>query len=350
MASDHKSTTADRDGSKPVGASQQPPGSKESRRLQDLVNRRVNATFQDTSGQDDLEEFLGTPSSQAKQPAVTKVIPMTVSEVSPPPQPSAQPAASAVSADNIQNIPIDHILPNPYQPRQQLNEAADLELADSVKESGLLQPVIVRALPDGRYELVAGERRWRACRQAGKTSIQAIVRPTNNQQAAVNALVENLQREDLSPLDLARAFDRMLKTFKLEHQELSILLGVTVSKIRHAVRVLALPTEILEEVLSASSGLGLHHAEELLAIRDNPVRLKVIVKKLLEEKWSVERLRSEIQRKIRVNRGYQPVKFEDRGDKGFHLTIRLQSNRPQDFPEIKSRLQDALAKLDGFSG
>ena len=76
MASDHKSTTADRDGSKPVGASQQPPGSKESRRLQDLVNRRVNATFQDTSGQDDLEEFLGTPSSQAKQPGVTKVIPI----------------------------------------------------------------------------------------------------------------------------------------------------------------------------------------------------------------------------------------------------------------------------------
>ena len=163
----------------------------------------------------------------------------------------------------------------------------------------------------------------------------------------MNALVENLQREDLSPLDLARAFDRMLKTFKLEHQELSTLLGVTVSKIRHAVRVLALPTEILEEVLGASSGLGLHHAEELLAIRDNPVRLKVIVKKLK----AIQNLGAiKIQRKTRVNRGYQPVKFEDRGDKGFHLTIRLQSNRPQDFPEIKSRLQDALAKLDGFCG
>ncbi|NOT95254.1 MAG: ParB/RepB/Spo0J family partition protein, partial [Nitrospira sp.] len=297
MASDHKSTTSDRDRSKPVGASQQPQGSKESRRLQDLVNRRVDATFQDDGGQNDLGEFLATPSPQAKQPPVTKVIPMTVSEASPAPQPSPQLATSAVGADNIQDILIDHILPSPYQPRQQLNEAADLELADSVKESGLLQPVIVRALPDGRYELVAGERRWRACRQAGKTSIQAIVRPTNDQQAAVNALVENLQREDLSPLDLARAFDRMLKTFKLEHQELSTLLGVTVSKIRHAVRVLALPTEILEEVLGASSGLGLHHAEELLAIRDNPVRLKVIVKKLLEEKWSVERLRGEIQRK-----------------------------------------------------
>lgn len=340
MGSDHKASVSESGRAKPASA---PQGSKESRRLQDLVNRRVEATFQEGGGQADLDEFLPTSSHSPKQPVVTKVIPVAATE-------NVQVTASPLQSElgNIQDINIDQIFPSPFQPRQQMNEAADLELADSVKESGLLQPVIVRALPDGRYELVAGERRWRACRQAGMTSIQAIVRPTNDQQAAVNALVENLQREDLSPLDLARAFDRMLKTFKLEHQELSTLLGVTVSKIRHAVRVLALPNEILEEVLGPTSGLGLHHAEELLALRENPVRLKLIVKKLLEEKWSVERLRAEIQRKPRVNRGYQPVQFEDRGDKGFRLTIRLQSNRPQDFPEIKTRLQQALERLEGF--
>lgn len=346
MAIDQKGTGSDRGHGKPLSTSQQPQGSKESRRLQDLVNRRVDATFQDDVGQNDLGEYLTPPAQQTKQPPVTKVIPITVPDTPPAQEVSTPLAVQPIPPDNIQHILLEQIVPGPYQPRQQVNEVADLELADSVKESGLLQPVIVRTLSDGRYELVAGERRWRACRTAGMTSIQAIVRPASNQQAAVSALVENLQRQDLSPLDLARAFDRMLKTFKLEHQELSTLLGVTVSKIRHAVRVLALPTDILEEVLGPSSGLGLHHAEELLTLRDNPVRMKVLVKDLIKEKWSVERLRAEIQRKPRINRGYQPVKFEDRGEKGFHLAIRLQSNRPQDFPEIRSRLQDALHRLE----
>ena len=151
MGSDHKASVSESGRAKPASA---PQGSKESRRLQDLVNRRVEATFQEGGGQADLDEFLPTSSHSPKQPIVTKVIPVAATE-------NVQVTASPLQSElgNIQDIKIDQIFPSPFQPRQQMNEAADLELADSVKESGLLQPVIVRALPDGRYELVAGERR-----------------------------------------------------------------------------------------------------------------------------------------------------------------------------------------------
>jgi len=317
-------------------------GSKERRRLQDIVNRRVNESFDDAAGDQDLSELTGRPPIQAKQPVITHVIPVST----PQPIPTAEsPMTTPSSQILIQDIPIDRIVPSPYQPRIHTNELADAELADSVKETGLLQPIVVRALSQGLFELVAGERRWRASKAAGKTSIPGIVRSTTDQEAALNAVVENLHRLDLTPLELAKAFDKILTQFDITHETLAKVLGIGVSKVRHAVRILVLPADILEPLLAPGSGLGLTHAEELLSLKENLPRLRQILKKLLVEKWSVERLKLEIGRQRRINQGAKVVRFVDRGEKGFYLHIRFHTNQPDKFHEIKQQLEGALQRV-----
>lgn len=351
-------------------------GSKESRKLQELVRQRVDSVFTDASHDEDLSELVAPVVQHHRQPPITRVIPVPLSPApvpvssvstettaeaagaavaSPVLSPSAaimatHPSQSQPIADGVQEIPIDRIVPSPYQPRVQVHEEADVELAESVRSSGLLQPILVRPLASGLFELVAGERRWRASKQAGQTSILGLVRQVTDEEAALNALVENLQRVNLGPLELARAYDKTLKTFHLEQEELARRLGVSVSQIKHAVRVLALPGLILERVLAPETGLGLSHAAELLPLKDQPDRLARVVRDLLAERWSVDRLRAEIGRTPRINRGAQAVHFEDRGDKGFRMSIRFQTNRPQDFPEILRQLELAVERVKSSNG
>lgn len=349
-------------------------GSKESRKLQELVRQRVDSVFTDASHDEDLSELVSPAVLHPRQPPITRVIPVPLSSTiatdglrepvldtdgpaaklvpvptAPPAVLASSPAQSRLLAEGMQEIPIDRIVPSPYQPRLQVHEEADGELAESVRSSGLLQPILVRPLASGQYELVAGERRWRASKQAGQASIVALVRSVTDQEAALNALVENLQRVNLGPLELARAYDKTLKTFHLEQEELARRLGISVSQIKHAVRVLALPAQILERVLAPETGLGLSHAAELLALKDQPDRLARVVRDLLSEQWSVDRLRAEIGRTPRINRGAQAVHYEDRGDKGFRMSIRFQTNRPQDFPEILRQLELAIERVKSSS-
>lgn len=359
----------------PVGETTRPSrGSKESRKLQELVQARVASVFTDASHDEDLSELVAPMGSHPRQPPITRVIPVSLTSTASPAMPGegtnaggepvAAPVSTPVSAlavasstslpseplvDGVHEIPIDRIVPSPYQPRMQVHEEADGELAESVRSSGLLQPILVRPLASGQYELVAGERRWRASKQAGQASIVALVRSVTDQEAALNALVENLQRVNLGPLELARAYDKTLKTFHLEQEELARRLGISVSQIKHAVRVLALPAQILERVLAPETGLGLSHAAELLALKDQPDRLARVVRDLLSEQWSVDRLRAEIGRTPRINRGAQAVHYEDRGDKGFRMSIRFQTNRPQDFPEILRQLELAIERVKSSS-
>lgn len=359
----------------PAGESTPPSGgSKESRRLQQLVQARVASVFTDASHDEDLSELVAPVGSHPRQPPITRVIPVPLTSapsqavllespqsggepaVAPAPTPVLSPVVAAPHslpseplANGMHEIPIDRIVPSPYQPRVQVHEEADGELAESVRSSGLLQPILVRPLASGFFELVAGERRWRASKQAGHTSIVGLVRSVSDEEAALNALVENLQRVNLGPLELARAYDKTLKTFQLEQEELARRLGISVSQIKHAVRVLALPASILEQVLAPETGLGLSHAAELLALKDQPDRLARVVRDLLSEHWSVDRLRAEIGRTPRINRGAQAVHFEDRGDKGFRMSIRFQTNRPQDFPEILRQLELAVERVKSSS-
>ena len=139
--------------------------------------------------------------------------------------PIAMPAHAAASAASAQEISIDSIDPNPYQTRRRINEAALEELAESIRASGVVQPVVLRPAANGRFQLVAGERRWHASRRAGKTTIPAVVRQISNEQAMEITIIENLQREDLNPMEQARAFERLSREFSLTQEQIAAELG-----------------------------------------------------------------------------------------------------------------------------
>ena len=173
----------------------------------------------------------------------------------------------------IASIEVEHILANRYQPRRGFPEEDLKELTDSVKQTGLLQPVLVRRKGDGFYELIAGERRWRAAKLAGFTSIPAIVRNCTDQQAMVFALIENLQRHDLNPMETAGAYHRMLNEFGMTQDDLAQQVGKDRSSIANLVRLVTLPSEIKKLVESGVISTG--HAKVILGLggSDQQIRL-----------------------------------------------------------------------------
>ncbi len=168
--------------------------------------------------------------------------------------------------DEIEEIPLPLVSPNPYQPRRVFDDSTLEELAESVKAKGLLQPVLVRRLGDGGYELIAGERRWRAAKLAGLKKIPAIVRPATDAEAVEMALIENLQRKDLNPMEAARAFQRLMKEFGLTQEVVARQLGKERSSIANTVRLLSLQSEVQAWIEGEQLTLG--HAKVLLGVSD----------------------------------------------------------------------------------
>jgi len=180
--------------------------------------------------------------------------------------PTGQTMAPSNAAE-VQQIRIDAIVPNRYQPRQIFHSAELAELAASIKESGLLQPILVRRKGDGIYELISGERRWRATKEAGLDTIQAVVRNCSDQEAILFALVENLQREDLNPMETARAYSRMMNEFGLTHDSIAQKVGCDRSSVANSVRLLNLHHDV--QTLVESGTLSAGHAKALLGL-DTP--------------------------------------------------------------------------------
>lgn len=174
--------------------------------------------------------------------------------------------------DKVQEIAVEEIVPNRYQPREEFDEAALSELTESVNRYGVLQPVLLRKLPDAGYELIAGERRLRAAKAAGLEKIPALVREFGDAEVSEIALIENLQREDLSVMEEARAYQRLIKDFGLKQEELSSRLGRSRSHIANTMRLLNLPGEV--QALLMSGVLTAGQARPLLAIGDQEVQLK----------------------------------------------------------------------------
>ncbi|MFR9797530.1 ParB/RepB/Spo0J family partition protein [Streptomyces sp. MS06] len=163
-------------------------------------------------------------------------------------------------------IPLDAITPNPRQPREVFAEDALAELVTSIKEVGLLQPVVVRQLGSGRYELIMGERRWRACREAGLDAIPAIVRATDDEKLLLDALLENLHRAQLNPLEEAAAYDQLLKDFNCTHDQLADRIGRSRPQVSNTLRLLKLSPAVQSRV--AAGVLSAGHARALLAVDD----------------------------------------------------------------------------------
>lgn len=168
----------------------------------------------------------------------------------------------------LEMIPVEAIDPNRLQPRQTFPEENLRELADSIRASGIVQPVLVRRAKsgEGRYELIAGERRWRAARLVGLEHIPAVLRELDDRQALELALTENLLREDLNPLEVARAYEALQKAFSLSHEEIAEHLGVSRSGITNTLRLLRLPLPVQEMLGNGQLSAG--HARALIAVED----------------------------------------------------------------------------------
>lgn len=171
-----------------------------------------------------------------------------------------------VEGAHFAEIPLDSITPNPRQPRSVFDEEAMAELVHSIREIGLLQPVVVRELGDEKYELVMGERRWRAAREAGFSTIPAIVRSTEDTDLLRDALLENLHRSQLNPLEEAAAYDQLLQDFSCTHDELAHRIGRSRPQISNTLRLLKLPPAVQRRV--AAGVLSAGHARALLGLPD----------------------------------------------------------------------------------
>ncbi len=197
---------------------------------------------------------------------------------------SPAPAPTAHHGESIQQLAVELIDRNPYQTRTHVDEAALQELADSIKATGVLQPITVRAVPGGRYQLIAGERRWLASQQAGKPTVPAIVRQVSNEQAMEMTIIENLQREDLNPMEQARAFDRLSREFGLTQEQISSRTGKERSSVANFLRLLRLPEPVQAWVAAGQLSFG--HAKALLSL-DSPEAMSKIGHSVIEKSLSV---------------------------------------------------------------
>ena len=188
----------------------------------------------------------------------------------------------------LRELPIGNVVPNPYQPRTHVDEAALVELTASIEASGLLQPVIVRP-KNGKFELIAGERRWRAIQRLGWAKIPAVVKEVDDQTLLTLALVENLQRNDLTAIDEATGYQRLGDEFKLPHAEIARLLGRNRSTIVNLLRLLKLPDEV--KALVQEGKLSEGHARALLTV-DKESEMLRLANEAVDQGWSVREMES----------------------------------------------------------
>ena len=186
-----------------------------------------------------------------------------------PPPVTVKPAGS----DGYHVIPTDSIVPNRMQPRAVFDEERLRELADSIREQGILQPLIVSPMPDGRYELIAGERRLRASRMAGLEEVPAVIRHVDDEGMLSLSIIENIQREDLNPIEEAHAYKELVDQFNYTHEEVARKVGKSRVAVANGIRLLKLPQAIKEDVASGRYSAG--HARAILAVENLHDRLKL---------------------------------------------------------------------------
>jgi ParB family transcriptional regulator, chromosome partitioning protein len=244
-------------------------------------------------------------------------------------------------------LPVDSITPNPDQPRKDFDDAKLGDLAASLHQTGVLQPVVVRKLGQG-YQLIVGERRWRAAKLAGLTKIPAIVREATDAQSLELALVENLLREDLNPMEEAEAYQRLLAEFGWTQEELAQRVGRDRSSIANCLRLLKLPGVIQADLRSGRLTMG--HARALLSFASTAEQLK-LREEILAHSWSVRTTEQDIQRK-RVGLSRRPPRrspeltaVEDSLRSALATRVRLVGNERAGRIEIAYTSREELDRL-----
>lgn len=265
----------------------------------------------------------------------------------PAPEAAGDTGLRPVEGAYFAELPVQSITPNPRQPRQVFDEEAMAELVHSVKEVGLLQPVVVRSVGEGRYELIMGERRWRATQEAGQDTIPAIVRETGDDVLLRDALLENLHRSQLNPLEEAAAYQQLLDDFGCTHEELAGRIGRSRPQISNTLRLLKLSPPVQRRV--AAGVLSAGHARALLSV-DNPdiqdrLAARVIAEGIsvrgLEEIVSVGDLGSGTKPAPRRNRPTAPAL----ADLAARLSDRLDTRVKVDLGKSKGKITVEFASL-----
>jgi ParB family chromosome partitioning protein len=254
-------------------------------------------------------------------------------------------------------ISVDSIDPNPFQTRSTMDETQLSELAASITSNGVVQPILVRPQANGRYQLIAGERRWRASMQAGKKTIPAILRQVSDEQAMEITIVENLQRADLNPMEQARAFERLGREFHMTQEQIALRTGKDRATVGNFIRLLRLPTHVQQRVEEGELSFG--HAKALLALGDerliddvarslfdrgltvrqveelvksklNPVKREKVVKPEVEEDPNVKEVREQLQQALGLR-----VYIEDNKGRG---RVIIEYSRLEDFDGLLDQL------------
>ncbi|MEO6555045.1 MAG: ParB/RepB/Spo0J family partition protein [Nitrospiraceae bacterium] len=231
----------------------------------------------------------------------------------------------------VQHLRVDAIVPNRYQPRQMFSPQELAELTASLKQNGLLQPILVRRKGDGIYELISGERRWRAAKEAGLETIQAVIRNCGDEESVVLALIENLQREDLNPMEMARAYHRMMNEFGLTQDIIARRVDCDRSSIANIVRLINLPLEIQQLIETDKISMG--HAKVILGLPDQNEQLRVaqlVISKALSVRETEKLLESSPAAKRRGAKELRRTPWsdvEERLQKRFGTKVVIQKGR-----------------------
>jgi len=192
-----------------------------------------------------------------------------------------------LSAQEVQMLSIEKIVPNRYQPRILFKDSELDELTASIKENGILQPVLVRRTGDGMYELIAGERRWRAAKTAGLSVIPGLIRSSSDEKSIAIALVENLQRQNLNPMEEAYAYSRLMKEFKFTQEEVAQSVGKDRSSVANILRLTSLPKEIQGLIESGQFTLG--HAKVVAGLPDQETQI-IVARRIIKDQLSVRQI------------------------------------------------------------
>lgn len=261
------------------------------------------------------------------------------------------PSLSIQDDDKVIEIPLNQLRANPYQPRKTFDEEAIRELAESIRQHGVIQPIIVRSVLKG-YEIIAGERRFRASQYCGNATIPAVVRTFSDQQVMEIALIENLQRENLNAMEVAVAYQGLMDQFQLTQEELSMKVGKSRSHIANFLRLLSLPEEVKEYVSRGTLSMG--HARALVGLKDTAT-IKQLAKQCIDHEWSVRDLEDAVQQLDRkkqekpknTNKKRDPYieEVEESLRERYKTTVKIKANKDKGKIEINYYSQQDLQRL-----
>jgi ParB family chromosome partitioning protein len=263
--------------------------------------------------------------------------------------------AADTANGSLRDIPLGEIVPNPFQPRVVFDSTELQQLASSIERQGVLQPITVRKRPEGGYELISGERRWRASKLAAQETVPALIRDADHAESLELALVENLQRKDLNPMESAHAYQRMINEFHLTQEQVATRVGKDRSSVANVVRLINLPVAVQDHIQADRLSLG--HAKVLLSLGDRPDLQVAMAQRTIIEGLSVRQLEAAVGRQQagpsrKPTKSLQAQDIEDRLNARLGTAVMVTEGKRTGRIEIRYRgdaQRDKLVKmlLDG---